>query len=189
MPTNTNLIIKEGTIGIAGSAFLNCSELTSITMPNSLKYIGDGTFAKCSNLTSVTIGNSVTSIGSYAFWDCSELISVIIPNSVTSIGENVFYNCSNLTSITLLMKNPPIIEGNPFGVNATLHVLAGCKAIYEASPFWKDYTIVEDATNGIGIVEGTPTISSNKIFSISGQQLNKTQKGVNIINGKKILVK
>jgi len=70
-----------------------------------------------------------------------------------------------------------------------LHILPGCKAAYETADGWKNFTILEDATTGIDVVEGTPTISSDKIFSISGQQLNKTNKGVNIINGKKILVK
>lgn len=68
-------------------------------------------------------------------------------------------------------------------------MLPSCKAAYEIADGCKDVTIVEDVTTGIDVVKGTPTISSDKIFSISGQQLDKTKKGVNIINGKKILVK
>ncbi len=68
-------------------------------------------------------------------------------------------------------------------------MLPGCKAKYEAADVWKNFTIVEDATTGIDAVERTSTLSTDKIFSISGQQLDKTKKGVNIINGKKILVK
>ena len=48
--------------------------------------IGGSAFRECSSLTSVTIPNSVTSIGDYAFYDCSSLTSVTIPDSVTSIG-------------------------------------------------------------------------------------------------------
>ena len=58
----------------------------SITFENS-KYsvtsIGDNAFVDCSRLTSVTIPNSVTSIGWSAFSDCSRLTSVTIPNSET----------------------------------------------------------------------------------------------------------
>ena len=50
-------------------------------------------FSGCTELTSVTIPNSVTSIGSYAFFYCSALTSVTIPNSVTSIGGYAFRNC------------------------------------------------------------------------------------------------
>ena len=55
--------------------------------------IGYQAFPDCSNLTSITIPNSVTSIGEFAFPDCSNLTSITIPNSVTSIGEFAFYDC------------------------------------------------------------------------------------------------
>ena len=63
---------------IGGSAFFNCSSLTSVTIPNSVTSIGDGAFYNCSGLTSVTIGNSVTSIGEEAFWGCSSLTDIYV---------------------------------------------------------------------------------------------------------------
>ncbi len=86
---------------IGWGAFLDCSSLTSVTIPNSVTSIGYGAFAGCSSLTSVTIGNSVTSIGESAFANCSSLTSVTIPNSVTSIGNTAFRDCSGLTSVTI----------------------------------------------------------------------------------------
>ena len=65
----------------------------------SVKSIGDWAFASCSDLTSVTIPNSVTSIGMYAFYGCSGLTEVTIPNSITRIGDYAFYGCSSLTSV------------------------------------------------------------------------------------------
>ncbi|MGN0760369.1 MAG: leucine-rich repeat protein, partial [Christensenellales bacterium] len=82
MPSDTSIVIKDGTLGIAGSAFRYCSNLTSITIPD-----------------------SVTSIGDYAFSSCDSLTSITIPNSVTSIGYLAFYNCSNLTSIFVQLGN------------------------------------------------------------------------------------
>ena len=90
----------DGTI-IESDAFLGCSGLTSVTIPNSVTSIGDMAFSECTGLTSVTIPNSVTSIGSYAFYYCSGLTSVNIPNSVTTIGNGAFYNCTGLTSVTI----------------------------------------------------------------------------------------
>ncbi|MEE0804495.1 MAG: leucine-rich repeat domain-containing protein, partial [Prevotellamassilia sp.] len=52
----------------------------------SVTSIGMHAFKECSDLTSVAIPNSVTSIGGSAFYGCSGLTSVAIPNSVTSIG-------------------------------------------------------------------------------------------------------
>ena len=99
--TSGDIAITEGTKGIADAAFIGCSGLTSVTIPNSLTSIGDFAFEDCSGLTSVTIVNGVTSIGSNAFENCTGLTSVTIPNSVTSIGGGAFSGCSGLTSVTI----------------------------------------------------------------------------------------
>ena len=101
MPSNNSIVIKDGTLGIADSAFSGCSSLTSVTIPDSVTSIGDSAFAGCSGLTSITIPDSVTSIGDYAFYNCSGLMSITIPNKVTSVGENAFENCSSLTNVTI----------------------------------------------------------------------------------------
>ena len=86
---------------IAQSAFNECIDLTSVTIPESVTGIGVEAFHYCTSLTSVTIPNSVTSIGAGAFRVCSGLTSVTIPNSVTSIGKMAFYFCFGLTSFTI----------------------------------------------------------------------------------------
>ena len=97
----TSITIPDSVTWIGNNAFDNCSSLTSITIPDSVTWIGNNTFGYCSSLTSITIPNSVTSIGSYAFYNCSSLTSATIGNSVTWIGNNAFDNCSSLTSITI----------------------------------------------------------------------------------------
>ena len=86
---------------IGDSAFYDCSELTSITIPEGMTNIGTAAFSGCTSLTSVSIPNSVTNIGNSAFNSCSGLTSVTIGNSVTSISERAFIACSSLTSITI----------------------------------------------------------------------------------------
>ena len=97
MPSNTSIVIKDSTLGIADYAFYNCSGLTSITIPSTVTSIGKNAFQDCSGLTSITIPSTVTSIGRNAFQDCSGLTRIIIPNSVTSIGGWAFKGCRNLT--------------------------------------------------------------------------------------------
>ena len=86
---------------IPSRAFFNCSELTTITIPDGVTSIGNEAFSNCSDLTSITIPASVTSIGSSAFSGCSNLASIMIPNGVTSIGDSCFAYCYNLASITI----------------------------------------------------------------------------------------
>lgn len=96
-----NIEIKEGTKVIGNFAFYNCSNLTSITIPNSVTNIGEGAFFGCRGLTSITLPNSITNIESCTFYACSSLANVNIPSSVTSIGESAFSSCSSLTNITI----------------------------------------------------------------------------------------
>ncbi len=93
--------MKYSITSISYGAFIECSGLTTVVIPNSVTSIGEGAFYNCSGLNTVSIPNSVSSIGSSAFNNCSGLTSVTIPNSVSSIGSSAFYNCSGLTSVTI----------------------------------------------------------------------------------------
>ena len=89
-------VVREGTEVICDRAFECCKSLQSITIPNSVKSIGNSAFCSCKSLQSVTIPNSVTKIGVEAFEFCYSLQSVTIPNSVTSIGDDAFRGCMHL---------------------------------------------------------------------------------------------
>ncbi len=91
---------------IGDNALRDCSNLTSVELPNSLISIGGGAFWGCSGLNSVELPNSLVSIGNEAFRDCSGFTEIVIPSSVTSIGEvNPFGGCSNLAQITVESGN------------------------------------------------------------------------------------
>ena len=128
MPDNAEIVIKEGTLDIAGNAFSGCRELTSITIPDSVTTIGDYAFWDCSGLTSIVIPNSVTSIGNCAFYNCSGLTSITIPDSVTSIGDSAFSRCRGLTSINVSSGNTKYHSENDCLIETSINTLIlGCE--------------------------------------------------------------
>ena len=75
---------------IGDNAFSDCTELTSVTIPDSITKIDDRAFYDCTSLETIAIPTSVTEIGFWAFIDCTSLKEVTIPASVTNIGEEAF---------------------------------------------------------------------------------------------------
>ncbi len=94
-------------------AFYNCTELTSITIPEGVESIGWNAFSNCTSLTNIIIPSSVTSIASLAFSDCTKLESVTISEGVKSIGEYAFLRCASLESITI-PSGVTVIEDGTF---------------------------------------------------------------------------
>ena len=86
---------------ISGGAFQNCTSLRSVTIPHSVRSMGQLTFKGCSSLVSVTIPDSLTSINNDVFTNCHSLASVTIPHSVTLINVGLFTSCSSLASVTI----------------------------------------------------------------------------------------
>ena len=97
--------VKYGITSIGDYAFMGCTGMTEMTLPNSVTSIGDNAFEGCSGLTELTLPNSITSIGNSAFGGCSGLTELTLPNSVTSIGNNAFGGCSGLEKITVESGN------------------------------------------------------------------------------------
>ncbi len=98
--TNSGAITITGYTGPGGAVIIPAT-----TNGYPVTGIGAGAFAN-SDLTNVTIPNSVLSIGNGAFNGCTNLPGVTIPNSVTSIGVSAFTACFSLTNITVVAGDP-----------------------------------------------------------------------------------
>ena len=107
---------------IGNYAFEDCTNLTSIEIPNSVTSIGSDAFYSCDKLESVYYNGTIEDWCNITFVSgaanpmyCAEnfyiyneekaeyelLTEVVVPNSVTSIGDFAFYNCTNLTSVEI----------------------------------------------------------------------------------------
>ncbi len=98
---------------IDSRAFMDCVELLTVDIPNSITSIGAAAFMN-SGLASITIPNSVKKIGGFAFYGCSNLKSIDIPNGVSTIKTSTFAGCTGLTSIKI-PRSVTIIEADAFG--------------------------------------------------------------------------
>ncbi len=139
---------------IGGAAFYGCSELTSVTIPNSVTSIGESAFEGCSGLTSLTIPNSVTSIGDEAFRGCSGLTSVTIGNSVNIQDGSVLHTLFRKSTITI---------GNDvsIGHNVTIH---GAD-IHDLALVGMGAVVMDNAVVGEGaiVAAGAVVLSNTKI--------------------------
>ena len=137
-----SIIFSKRVTRIEDRAFYGCANLTSISIPASIVYVGDYAFSNCDKLTSIyinsdyivsciyrttanlssifgsqvneyIIGDSVNSIGDYAFYGCSRLTSVVIPYSVSTIGFKAFQGCSGLISVDI-PSSTAVLGGDAF---------------------------------------------------------------------------
>ncbi|MDA7624723.1 leucine-rich repeat domain-containing protein [bacterium] len=102
--------IPESVNFIGYGAFESCRNLTSISIPNGVENIGIEAFADCQSLKNISLPNSVSSIQQYAFASCTSLSTINIPKSVESIGDNIFRYCANLKTINFMGDYPNEIK-------------------------------------------------------------------------------
>ena len=103
---------------IAADAFKSCTSVTAITIPETVKYIGDFAFYDCDKLTKITLPNSVIEIGTGAFRGCDLLNNVTLPSSLAEIADQLFWECPSLSNITFGNAVTVIGEGAFFNCDA-----------------------------------------------------------------------
>lgn len=152
----TSVSIPESVTTISSNAFYNCNGLRSVTIPNSVTSIGERAFFSCTGLNSIIIPNSVTSIEKYAFEECTGLTNIVIGNSVTYIGQYAFSGFP--LSITCLAITPPTASGLPNTSTAKLYVPKESVELYRTTSGWNYFT------NIIGFGNDSFSVPDNTAF-------------------------
>ena len=141
-------------------------------------------------------GLPVFGIYNASFYGLTGVTEVVIPKSVDFIDSGSFLSCEGLKKITCLAETPPNakIYFADWGVffNTILYVPKGCKSKYTSAKGWENFKIIKEIgdpdSSSINEVQ-LDSPSTTVVYTISGQRIEKPRKGINIIGGKKIVVK
>ncbi len=109
---------------IASGSFMDCADLTEISLPDTVKEIKGGSKKGAfqnSGIVSITIPKNVSVINEYLFQDCSDLKSVIMHDGVTEVKTHAFHGCTSLNEIDL--KKVQIVGQDAFN---------GCESLVNA---------------------------------------------------------
>ena len=104
--------------------------LSGVLDISNVRGIAGGAFVGCTELTDVVFPNDIESIGNVTFENCTGLIEIVIPSKVDDIGVSVFYGCTNLRKVFLpLACKDHIDEGDVFrGTSRDLQIIYYCNA-------------------------------------------------------------
>jgi len=108
-----SVVIQKNVTSIGSYAFYKFASLTSVTIPDTVKKIGNYSFSHAT-LANLNLPSSVVSIGTNAF-EYTNIAQLNIPDSVTSIGPSSFIYCANLAQVNIGVGLESIGDGAFFG--------------------------------------------------------------------------
>lgn len=141
----TSVSLPSTIKSIGKNAFANNS-LTSITLPTSLETIGEGAFSY-NDIKHVSFPNGLKTIGAQAFYYNMNLYDLWIPSSVESIGDMAFFLCMKLGTIICKMQTPIDLPANVFFSPfkpIDLFVPSGCKDAFQTAANWSNLNVSDD---------------------------------------------
>lgn len=172
---------------IGRRAFYGCKSLKRVVLPQSLKVIEEAAFEYCSNLDDITLPQGLTFIGGSAFDGCN-FKKLVIPNSVDSIDHYAF-NCPNLKEVVIEDGTKPLyfvhslipgLDPLPFGMSPLEKAYIGRNITRKSAYLWSPFSHYQNG--GVCISE----ITIGKDVSILEQNLfeHLPVKSVSFVNGK-----
>lgn len=190
--------LLDGITTIPLSAFQNCTGITTVSLPSTVKEINDGAFYGCTALEEIFLNDGLTSIGEYAFSKCTSLQIISLPESVRTIKDCAFADCTNLyyallhEGITSIGKMAFFSCENLIGIElpSTLTVIAekaflGCVNLTTVKNDSKLNVVLGSESNGYvayyasEILEET---ASTTLLKGNTTVINQTPDGVTISN-------
>lgn len=167
---------------IGEGAFDKCTGLTGeFSFPEGIEILSAYVLQDCSGITSVKLPNTLKEIYTYALAGC-DITELTLPASLTGIGMYGLADCKGLTSLTCLATTPPEAEKYAFleidCPNTPLYVPEGSVEAYQNAEEWKKFnpilpiaspTDVEQITND-ELPATVKILRNNQIFILRGDR-------------------
>ena len=197
---NSCKLLKKVTLGdkitrIGTDAFNGCDVLENINLPESLTQIDSRAFYRCYAIKSPQLPSALKELGEEVFNECP-IETIHIPASVGTIGKSAF-RLTKMKDIYCYGMQAPVCSGWLFdGLNKdnmTLHYPQGARDAYKDAVCWKEFFddhATEFDASGINAITIDGTLDG-KVYNLKGQQINgqAIQKGLYILNGKKVILR
>ena len=181
-----------------GYIFSGCDQLEEVTAENAITVIGDYVFGSCT-LSEIPFGNRIETIGKQAFFS-TPLVNIVLPGTVKSIGDEAFgwspymsYGEDVHKAVYSYAANPPTLGSDVFtsqSLSRPLYVPRGRVQAYRNAAGWDAFTDIHemDVPTSIDAVTNDNT-SATGSYTLDGRHITTLQHGVNIVNGRKVIVK
>lgn len=147
-------------VKIGNSAFINCDRMTNLTLPTTIREIGNYAFKSC-GITELFIPEGVTAIPKYMALSCRSLKTVYIPSTVKKIGRSAFFADNALRDVLVRATTPPAIDERdlPFAKGTieqgTLYIPKGCMDVYR-NGIWASFNNIEESIfPGVGVTNNS----------------------------------
>ena len=101
VPAVKKLVVNSGITYIGSSTFEGLDQLTSVSLPDTMEYIGWGAFSDCASLTSIVVPEGIKVLYANTFARCTSLRSVKLPSTLEWINDCIFSGCTSLQDIVL----------------------------------------------------------------------------------------
>ncbi len=118
-------------------AFENCTNLVSVTIPETVTHISRFAFVHCINLETVNLPSSLYAIEQYAFHDCPKLCGISLPKNLVMLETRAFSGCSSITELTVPASCAQIGD----------YAFLGCDALHSVT-FESDTVILGERSLG-----------------------------------------
>ena len=171
--------ILNTTDTIEAAAFAYCSQLESVYIPKSVRYMSSNTFSGSMSLKRAVIDEGLTEIPYRAFFDCENLQSLYLPSTVQTIDLYAIAYTFNLSDLTIAVNGnaPAINEYAFYGIGADL--TDGFVTVYVPSGMASKYSGYDSWFDGMASFADISPIASGTAFTVDSLNYQTVDAALN----------